>query len=285
MIKKIENDVLSVEVNEMGCELFSVKSKSSGFEFLWQGNPDIWYGRAPILFPIVGRLYDDKYYIDGKEYTMPKHGLSRKLPFAVKEIKNAEITFIESETEETLKAFPYKFDLLVKYILEGSKLTVEHTVVNKNDCVMYFSLGAHPGFNCEIGDTLEFELNETLDSEKIDLVDALRITEKKNVLIDSKTITVTEDIFNEDALILSGIKSDYITLCSQSSSRKVKFNLGKAPYLGLWAKPGAPYVCIEPWFGVNDSHEKKDDISKKDQIVALEKGGSFVFTWSAEFSE
>ena len=101
------------------------------------------------------------------------------------------------------------------------------------------------------------------------------------VLNNETDIIITKDIFNEDALILHGIKSENITLVSDKHDRKVKFNLGNAPYLGIWAKPGAPYVCIEPWCGVNDSYEKKDDFSQKDGINAINAGETYNFTWYA----
>ena len=194
------------------------------------------------------------------------------------------MSFILSENETTLVQFPYKFDLIVTFTLYANKLTVSHDVVNKNDTVMYFSLGAHPGFNCEIGDILRFDKKETLATEKIDLVRSLRMPETFPVLNDETDIVITKDIFNEDALILHGIKSECITLISEKRPETVKFNLGKAPFLGIWAKPGAPYVCIEPWCGVNDSQEKKADFSLKDGINALDANNTFNFTWSAEFS-
>ena len=147
---------------------------------------------------------------------------------------------------------------------------------------MYFSLGAHPAFNCKIGDKLSFDLEETLETEKIDLVRSLRLPETYPVLNNERDITVTEHIFDEDALILHGIKSENITLHTDNAD--IKFNLGNAPYLGIWAKPGAPYVCIEPWWGVNDSTEKKDDFSQKDAICKAEPGTSQTFIWYAEFN-
>lgn len=281
----IENDFLKVGVKEFGCELTSVISKESGFEFLWQGDPSIWGGQSPILFPIIGRLIEDKYTLDGKEYEMPKHGFARKLPWKLHSSAADSVSFILSETEETLNCYPYEFDLIVTFTLKDKKLFVNHEVINKNDGRMYFSLGAHPAFNCKIGDKLIFDENETLNTVKIDLVHSLRLPDTVPVLRNEKEITVTEDIFNEDALIFEGAVSEHITLVSQDTDRRVKFNLGKAPFLGIWAKPGAPYVCIEPWCGVNDSQIKKPDLSQKDGIQKLEKGESFSFLWSAEFAE
>lgn len=283
MIHYIENNCLKIGVKEFGCELTSVVSKNNNNEYLWQGDEAVWYGQSPILFPIVGRLIDDKYTLNGKEYTMPKHGFARKTKWELLNKEDDSMSFILSESEETLKVFPYEFDLIVSYTLIENKLRVNHCVINKNDFTMYFSLGAHPGFNCEIGDKLVFDENETLDTEKIDLVNSLRLPETVNILNNEKEIIITEDIFNEDALIFHSIKSENITLMHKNGKNTVKFNMGNSPYLGIWAKPGAPYVCIEPWCGVNDSFEKKNDFSEKDAINMLPAEEIFNFTWEAEF--
>lgn len=284
-IHYIENSFLRVGVKEHGAELSSVVSKKTGYEYLWQGDEAIWYGQAPILFPIVGRLIEDKYTLNGTEYTMPKHGFARKSNFTLLSKDEDTMTFILSENNATKSVYPYDFDLIVSFTVEENCLRVSHDVVNKNEDVMYFSLGAHPAFNCAIGDILRFEKKETLQTEKIDLVHSLRLPDKTPVLRDETDIVITKDIFNEDALILSGITSDKITLCSPSHNRTVCFDLGKAPYLGIWAKPGAPYVCIEPWYGVNDSTQKVDDFSKKCAIQQVAADDVFNFTWEAAFSE
>lgn len=285
MIHSIENEFLKVSVKDFGCELTSISSKETGFEYLWQGNPEIWSGQSPILFPIVGRLIDDRYTLDGIQYEMPKHGFARKLNWEFLEKSDNSMKFRLSENEDTLKIYPYCFDLIVVYTLEGRKLTVSHDIINKNDRTMYFSLGAHPAFNCKIGDILTFDEKETLETAKIDLEKSLRLPDTLPVMNDETDLVITEDIFNEDALIFHGVKSKNITLKSNAHQRTVKFNLGGAPYLGIWAKPGAPYVCIEPWCGVNDSHEKKPDFSQKDAINEISAKGEFNFTWTAEFSE
>ena len=285
MVHYIENEHLKVGVKEFGCELTSIKSKATGFEYLWQGDEKIWSGQSPILFPIVGRLIDDKYYLDGKEYEMPKHGFARKLKWNFLENSGTSMKFILSDSEETFKIYPYHFDLVVTFSVDGKSLTVSHDIINKNEGAMLFSLGAHPAFNCKIGDKLTFSEKETLSTVKIDLVNSLRLPDTVPVLENETDIVITEDVFNEDALIFSDVKSEFITLRSDDHNRTVKFTLGGAPWLGIWAKPGAPYVCIEPWCGVNDSQIKKADFSEKDGINAIGKGEKWNFTWSAEFSE
>ncbi len=283
MIYNVENNDFCLAVKEMGAELNSFKSKKTGFEFIWGGNTDIWYGQSPILFPIIGRLLDDKYRLDGKEYTMPKHGIVRKKPFKLIEKTENSLKFIQSDDAESFEAYPYHFDLIVEFKITENGLSVTHTVVNKNDCVMYYSFGAHPAFNCEIGDYLEFSENETLLTERIDH-ESILIEEKFPVDLDGKKLVITENLFDDDALILSGYNSKAISLKSNNHNRVVKFNFD-SPLLGIWAKPGAPYVCIEPWWGVNDNYDKKDDLSQKRGIMALEPKEESSFNWNIEICE
>ncbi len=282
MIYTAENAFFTLGVKEMGAELTSLKSKKTGYEYIWCGNTDIWYGQSPILFPIIGRLLDDKYRLNGVEYTMPKHGIVRKRPFKLFERTDDSLTFVISDDEETLKSYPYKFELFVKFILTENGLKVSHTVVNKNDGVMYYSFGAHPGFNCKIGDTIEFPHAQTLRTERID-GESILIDETFPVIENSKKIVITKDIFDNDALILSGITDKKLSLML-GGGRKIDFNFD-SPVLGIWAKKNAPYVCIEPWWGINDSYDKKSDLSEKRLIMSLEKGEARTFEWSVEITE
>ena len=283
MIYSIENKDFSLAVKEMGAELNSFKSKKTGFEFIWGGNTDIWYGQSPILFPIIGRLLDDKYRLNGKEYTMPKHGIVRKKPFKLTESTVDSLTFVQTDDEESLAMYPYKFELKVKFTLTDNGLIVDHTVTNNSNDTMYYSFGAHPAFNCAIGDYLEFNKDTELTTERIDH-DSILIEEKFPVEMDGNKVVITKDIFVDDALILSNYNSDVVTLKSNNHSREVKFNF-KSPLLGIWAKPGAPYVCIEPWWGVNDNYDKKDDFSQKRGIMALEPNAEKSFSWNVEICE
>ncbi len=284
MIHYLENNYLKIGVKTSGAELTSIISKDTGKEFLWQGNPDVWYGQSPVLFPIIGRVLDDKYYLNGKEYTMPKHGLFRKREAELVEKTQSTLVFKESEDEETLTIFPYKFNVYVIFELIEKTLKVTHRVVNKSDDTMYFSIGGHPGFNCEIGDYLMFDENEALETVEID-TECLRTGKTVSVLNENNKIIITKDIFNNDALIFNDMKSKHITLASDNHNDKVIFDYSDCSYLGIWAKPGAPYVCIEPWWGVNDSHERKNDISEKDAINKLSPDETFECYWSAAIVE
>ena len=278
MFYKIENEFLTCEIDDMGAQLHSLKSKENGTEYIWQGNPDIWYGQAPVLFPVIGQLINDKYFYNGTEFTMPKHGLARKLLFKVKECEGAKAVFSLESNENTLKAYPFDFEYLVTFELKEKSLVNTMTVINKTKGEMYFSVGAHPGFNCKVGDVIEFEQPETLATERIDK-ENLIIPEKFPFMENEKSFVITKEIFEPDALILSDIKSEKLRI---KGDNEIEFTFGKCPFLGIWAKPGAPYVCIEPWYGVNDGRDVKKDFSEKRGIERLDEGGIFEFSWTAE---
>lgn len=280
MIHTIENEYLRVSAEDDGAQLKSIVLKSSGKEFLWQGDPSVWYGRAPVLFPVIGQLLDSKYRYGGKEYEMPKHGFARHSVFSLKENGGKSMTFSLTSSDKTRECYPFEFELLITYAVDGSSLRCTSTVINKTDGEMYFSIGAHPGFNCKIGDAIEFEKPEELRTLRIDKASILMDETFHVELENSQTLRLTEHIFDEDALILKGLNSESLKLIS--GDRTIKFTFGKAPYLGIWAKPNAPYVCLEPWYGVNDNYDRKDSICEKCGIMKLGCGETFAFDWVAE---
>ena len=281
MIHYIENEQIRIGVKEFGAELTSFYNKQNHTEYLWQGDPEIWGGQSPVLFPIIGRLKDDRYTVGGKEYSMPKHGLARKRPFALTEKAEHAMTFTQTEDEDTLKSYPFRYVLSLRFTIEGSSLTVEHIIENPNAEKMYFSIGAHPAFNCKIGDTLVFEKPETLTTQMLDLHESLRLPDTEPVLNHEDTITITEHIFDKDALILSGYQSRAITLHADGGKRTVVFHFD-SPYLGIWSKPGAPYVCLEPWYGVNDTTDSDGVFEQKEGIICLDAGKTYVAAWRAD---
>ncbi len=280
MIVTIESAQRYASINTLGAELFAFGSKQPRQEYLWQGNPEVWSGRSPVLFPVIGRLLDDSYCYQGKAYKQDKHGFARKSEFRLAQQTADSASFTLESSPETQRDYPFDFILTLHYAIDDSGLTVTHTVDNRSRGSMYFSLGAHPGFQCEIGDYLEFEQAETVQTERID-ADAYLLPERFPLLDNEKKLVITKDIFAPDAVILSGLCSKKVTLKSDNHTRELEFAFGDAPVLGLWAKPGASYVCIEPWFGINDSREKKADISEKREIVTLEEGKRFSYKWTA----
>ena len=278
MFYSISNEYLECEINDMGAELHSLRSKENGKEYIWEGRPEIWYGQSPILFPVIGQLNSDTYYYGGTAYHLPKHGFARKMKFTLENCNLNKASFCLEPTADTLEMYPFEFLLRADFELEGRALINTLSVENRSGKTMYFSIGAHPAFACEVGDIIEFEQPETICTERIDNTNML-IDKKFPCLDNEKEIVITKEIFEPDALILSGMKSKKLRI---KGKNEVEFTFGDCPVLGIWAKPGAPYVCIEPWYGINDSHEVKSDISEKREIRSLEPGKTFSFSWKAE---
>ncbi|RAI93872.1 galactose mutarotase-like enzyme [Algoriphagus yeomjeoni] len=258
-------------------ELSSIKNKASGLEYLWQGDPNIWNGQAPVLFPIIGALKNEFTFISGQKYEMPKHGLVRNSnkPKLV-EKTDSSLRFRFSWDEETMLLYPFKFQLDILFTLENKTLKVEHIISNLGDKAMFYSIGAHPAFNCPLKDEeeyedyfLEFEQYET-DSTWVVEENGLIGLDQKLVLNNTATLPLNKNLFDKDALIFKNLKSRKVSLSHKSSGPILSVKFDDFNYLGIWAKPGAPFVCIEPWLGIGDSINSNQKFEEKDGILKLE---------------
>jgi len=286
MIGSIENDFLKISVKNSGAELISIKNKKNNYEYIWQGNPKFWARRAPILFPIVGKLKDNSYQAEGKSFQMLQHGFARDMHFELAEKKSSSLTYSLKYSPETLKNYPYKFELLIKYDLSKNKLKISYEVKNLDSKKIYFSIGGHPAFNCPIVSNekfndyfLEFDVKE--HAERYVLKDGLLTDNKEPILKDEKILPLTQELFAKDALVFKNLKSDHVTLKSRRSKVKIHFNFKGFPYIGIWSKPG-PFVCIEPWYGHADNENATGELKDKEGILSIEKGKVFDCHYSIE---
>jgi len=268
-IIEIQNDKLAVGINTLGSELMYINSRS-GTEFLWNGDECVWSYRAPVLFPICGGLKEDTYTFKNKTYMLEKHGFASQMEFYGKRINNAKAEFILSSDENTLKEFPFPFTLTIVFEVIGNTLKVSNIVKNMSDEAMYFSIGAHEGYSCPEG-IEEYEIRfpdkHTLNSYVLDgnlLTDnVIRMIE------DSDTLPLKYEYFAVDALVFKHIAFNSATLVHKNSGRKVQVTFDGADYFLLWTKPGAKYICLEPWHGVQDIVGSSYDITKKEGIIQL----------------
>ncbi len=282
---------MKIESKAQGAELTSIKV--NGEEKLFQGskvldeNGNIFWGRqAPILFPIVGQIKDGTTKINGKEYHMGQHGFARDMEFEEIEKKDTIHRYVLKYNEKTLEKYPYKFELEVSYEVKDERtLSVKYKVKNLDDKEIQFGLGGHPALNCNYSTgeyKLEFNNKET-DIQFSKLEDGLISNEKADNLIENEnTIKLNENIFDNDALILSNMKSNKVTL-KHKEETILEFDFTGFPYLGVWSKKGAPFVCIEPWFNTADKIDSKGIFEEKEDIIELQPEEVFESEFKIKF--
>lgn len=282
MIHHISHGNFSAQISELGAELKSFKNENTDTEYIWYGLPEFWYGTAPILFPNVGLLKDDEYVLNGKTYNMQKHGFARKSYFELVGKTVSTVRFILNSNEELFKIYPFEFELEVSFEISDSKLKITNTVKNKGTKPLIFTIGTHPAFNLDLNNLsledyyIEFNKKENLKLYVIEK-GLFKHGSKPFRLSEKNRITLSSDIFNNDALIFKNINSRTISIgCTKSDFKLTLINTGDAPHLGIWSVPGAPYVCIEPWHGHADMIDSDKDFIKKDGMISLNKDAVFI---------
>lgn len=266
---KLKNDKITVKINELGAELKSLFA--GGREYIWCGRDEVWAESSPLLFPICGGLKDDKYTFNGKEYIMPKHGYGRKTMFEVESATDTEAVFLHKSNDETKKCFPFDYELRIIYSIDGYALKTEYKVDNKSGETMYFSIGSHEGYYTPEGIEdydVVFPQNETLSSYV--LYGNLLSDQKLPIIKDTNILPLYDKYFTIDALVFKDLKSRSAILRNRKTGKAVKVDFDYAPYFLLWHKPNAPYICLEPWDGVQDIVGSDYDITKKEGIIALD---------------
>lgn len=289
---RIYNDKFEVKIKRTGAELCSFKSLGKQQEYIWQGDPSFWGSHAPILFPVIGCLKDGIIKHKGNEHQLSKHGFVRnnpKLQLIAQTNNSAEYEL--KWDHESLAAYPFKFNFRVKYTLESNTLTLEHTVLNEGDESMYYSLGGHPAFNCpfhanEAYSDYHIEFEETENSQTWEVLNSGLIGKRTFSALDgTNRLPLHDHIFDKDALIFKDLKSRKVSLASSKHSKRIEMQFESFPYLGIWAKPGAPFVCIEPWQGIADNESASGIISEKEGIMKLQAGKSHAAGYSISIFE
>jgi galactose mutarotase-like enzyme len=292
MNHSISNQYFQVSVQQKGTEISSIKSLKTGREFMWNANPEIWGSHAPVLFPAIGSFKNGECTIDGKTYKIPKHGFIRNNETIVLESQTSEeLNFQLDYSDATLAIYPYKFRFNILFKLDNNKLIVSHKVTNLDDKAIHFHLGGHPGFKCPINENetysdyyLEFEETETAATTLLS-ANGLISDETKPILNNTKILPLTPNLFDNDALIFKDLKSRKVSLKSHKSSQILTVSFPDFNYLGIWAKPNAPFVCIEPWLGIADHDNTNGDFLKKDGLITLPKGEVFEAEYLIEIEE
>lgn len=254
----LTNDQLTVQVNELGAQLHSIKRHGDPHEYLWQGDSASWGRQAPILFPFVGRLKDDQYVFDGRTYHQTQHGFARDRRFTVISQQADQVTFEQHDDEQTRKAFPFAFSLQVTMKLAGDQLQVSYTVKNPAaEHSLIYAIGAHPGFNMPL-DTGKVQLNvqpaETYS--RVVLKGAYNDYNHPQLIDMHQPLALNHQTFENDAVIFKTAGSNFAaTLTDPASQHGVTVITQGTQYVGVWsAYPAqADFVCVEPWWGIADN--------------------------------
>ena len=272
----ISNQTLEVVITAQGAELESIKHKENGIDYLWNADPAFWPKKSPVLFPIVGRLKNDSYDFNGKSYQLPRHGFARNMEFSFDKKSESQVIFELNETEETKVNYPFNFKLLMAYTLMDNELVIEYFVRNQSDEVLPFSIGAHPAF--AITEKLE---NYSLQFNKEDVFETHHLENEsfdgKTTLVetDNNTISLNYGLFEKDALVFKHLKSNEVVL-KHRDKKILKVNYDHFPYLGIWTKPNAPFLCLEPWCGLADTTNHNGNLEDKEGINNLPAGEDFL---------
>ncbi|MBO6141120.1 MAG: aldose 1-epimerase family protein [Ruminococcus sp.] len=280
----VRTDTLEISANSAGAELCSVKK--DGVEYLWQAG-DAWKRYAPILFPFICSPKGKKYKAGGKEYTMPSnHGFARDMEFTSEGTDDNSIAFKLTSDENTLKVYPYEFELTVKFTVKGDSVEVLNSVRNTGDKDMYFYLGGHPAFNCPIEDNLCFDDYKVIYEKNETIIQPLLTGGERVVLDNENTLPLTRTLFDHDVIMKDKPNSKRITLASDKGSRSVTLYYPESECIAVWsttANDDARFVCLEPWTSVPVyCDDEFEDIEKKPHAIRLSAGERFDYRYFIE---
>ena len=276
MIYTIQNELLTVQVEDLGAQLASIRTPD-GREYLWQGNPDIWARRAPLLFPFIARLRGESYDLEGESYSIPIHGFAKNQVFSVAEQGPDHISFQTADTPETRALYPFSFSLTVTYALEGNRIKKSHVVENRSGRDMLYELGAHDGF----------QVPSPMDQWAIRLpgVEAIAFypmdeekmvnPKREPVALERGRMPLTPSTYGQDTIILDSPASHTAVLVDGQDRPWVTVEFPDFPYLGVWTadRPfDTGYVCIEPWSSLPDATFVSRELSDKAGVRRLAPG-------------
>jgi galactose mutarotase-like enzyme len=273
---------LSARIDPLGAELVSLRD-GDGRELMTDADPAYWTGHAPILFPIVGALRDGVYRLDGQEYALPQHGFARRSMFEVIEQTTDAVTLRLTDNDETRAVYPFAFALDVRHAIEGATLTTTVTVHNNGHRDLPASIGFHPAFAWPLpygrpraGHRIEFEREEPSKLVRIMPGAVIGPADRESPL-DGRTLALTDELFAVDALVWPAIESQSV-LYGVEGAPLLRIDFPDTLMLGIWTKPGAAFVCVEPWHGIADPEGFTGDIWEKPGIKRLSPDAR----WSVE---
>lgn len=282
-MRKIENPRLIIEVNDYGAELCRIYDKKNKREIIWDGNEKYWNRHAPILFPFVGSVHKGQYLLNGIHYPMKSHGFARDVVFELKNMTENSITHVLESTEETYKIYPFHFQLVVTHTITENQVQVDWKVLNKGNNEMLFSIGAHPAFHVPVIENtkqkdyyLEFGDRDELTYIQINDSEGTAIYKNKLELkLENGKYKIGEHLFDKGVLIFEEHQVDEVGISLPTGEKYVTIHAKDFPYVGIWTKKEAPFVCLEPWYGRCDNEDFVGELREKAGVLSLAKNSRF----------
>lgn len=282
MMLKLKNAALSVQINPLGAELSSVKTRD-GVQRLWQGDPAVWAGRAPVLFPVAGGFINNRYTYRGKTYEMPQHGFAKNSMFRA-ELQRESYAALTLDDDQPNYPFQYRFVVAFSLVGDTPALRVTYAVENRGECDMYFGLGAHEAFACPEGIEAYEVVFPQDDLLRHSVLSGAQITrDTRDYRLRDGALTLCKKMFVPDALVFTALKSRAVILKSPLHARTVRVDFPDFDNLLLWQKPGAKYLCIEPWVNPPEFTDHDGDITHKPGVCVLKPGAARTFSHTITF--
>lgn len=287
----LSNDTLRVEVSAHGAELQSIRK--GDVEYLWQGDRRYWGRRSPVLFPIVGSVWESKYRVDGTEYQLGQHGFARDMDFTLVSASETEVRYRLESSEETLAKYPYPFVLEIAYRLHGGCVDVIWEVSNPSGREMFFQIGAHPAFFYPDYDP-DASGRGFFTFDRTEGIECIRIKEKGCVDAQTKwplemsegRLKLEKDTFDAiDTIMIQDSQIGRVNMFREDGTPWLSLSFD-APVVGIWSPPGkvAPFICIEPWYGRCDRAGYEGEYKDKDWINRLAPGEKFRSVYTIEIA-
>jgi galactose mutarotase-like enzyme len=273
---------LAADINPVGAQLSRLQD-DAGRDLLWDGDPAVWSGRSPLLFPIIGTLAGGRFHLGSKTYLLPRHGFARGKRFEVADSAPAAAAFRLTSDDATLKIYPFPFELEVRYALLGSALSITTRVRNTGEQPMPASFGYHPALRWPLpygqpraAHFIEFDCDEPAPIRRLDTDGLLTPTLHPTPVV-NRRLMLADELFRDDAIIFDAIRSRGVTYGADAGPL-ISVSFSDTPYLGLWTKPRANFICIEPWHGLADLAGFNGDFRTKAGIFMVPPGAAVPIT-------
>ncbi|MER8905099.1 aldose 1-epimerase family protein [Mesorhizobium sp. M0772] len=278
----LHGDGISATIVGQGAELISLRN-AEGLEFLWQAGPE-WRRHSPVLFPIVGRLAGDQLRHRGQVYPLTQHGFARDKPFVWADASPRSCTLVLTDDADTRTRYPFAFRLAITYTLERRELGVSFEIANAGDETLPASIGAHPAFNwplqpglAKTDHHLTFAQDEPAPIRR--LKDGLVVAAPQPTPIEGKTLALSEQLFEADAVILHRPASTSVRYAAANGAA-IEMSWQGFRELGIWSKPGgAPFLCIEPWHGLASPVDFDGEFADKPGVMLIAPGEKRVLSY------